>query len=260
MAYENIVVEKKDGVGYVTIDRPKVLNALSIATVEELLEAFEELKTDDTVKVVILTGAGEKSFVAGADISEFRTLSPDGARDYAKRGQKLLTLMENLGKPVIGAINGFALGGGCEIAMACTFRIASDNAKLGQPEVNLGLIPGFGGTQRLPRLVGKGRAMEMILSGDPIDAETAERWGLINRVVSQTELMEACEKIAKTIALKAPIAIKYCLEGVNSGMNLTLEEGQVLESSLFGLVFATEDYKEGTSAFLEKRKPDFKGK
>lgn len=260
MAYENIVVEKRDGIGYVTVNRPKVLNALSIATVKELLEAFGDLKTDDTVKVVILTGAGEKSFVAGADISEFQTLSPDGARDYAKSGQELLTLMENLGKPVIGAVNGFALGGGCEIAMACTFRVASDNAKMGQPEVSLGLIPGFGGTQRLPRLVGKGRAMEMILSGNPIDAETAAKWGLVNRVVPQAELMEACEKIAKAIALKAPIAIKYCLEGVNSGMNLTLEEGQVLESNLFGLVFATEDRKEGTSAFLEKRKPDFKGK
>ncbi len=260
MAYENIVVEKRDSIGYVTVNRPKVLNALSIATVKELLGAFGDLKTDDTVKAVILTGAGEKSFVAGADISEFQTLSPDGARDYSKRGQELLTLMENLGKPVIGAINGFALGGGCEIAMACTFRVASDNAKMGQPEVNLGLIPGFGGTQRLPRLVGKGRAMEMILSGNPIDAETAAKWGLVNRVVPQAELMEACEKIAKAIALKAPIAIKYCLEGVNSGMNLTLEEGQVLESDLFGLVFATEDRKEGTSAFLEKRKPDFKGK
>jgi enoyl-CoA hydratase len=260
MAYENIVVEKRDSIGYVTVNRPKVMNALSIATVKELIEAFEDLKADGGVKVVILTGAGEKAFVAGADIGEFQTLGPDGARDYAKRGQKLLFLMENLGKPVIGAVNGYALGGGCEIAMACTFRIASDNARLGQPEVTLGLIPGYGGTQRLARLVGKGRAMEMILSGKPIDAATAAGWGLVNRVVPQAELMETCEKIAKTIALQAPIALKYCLEAVNSGMNLTLEEGQVLEADLFGLVFATEDCREGTKAFLEKRKPDFKSK
>ena len=259
MAYENIILEKRDNIGYVTVNRPKVLNALSIATVKELIDAFEDLEADDSIRVVIMTGTGEKSFVAGADIGEFQTLCPDGARDYAKRGQKLLTLMENLGKPVIGAVNGFALGGGCEIAMACTFRVASDNAKMGQPEVNLGLIPGYGGTQRLPRLVGKGRAMEMILSGYPIDAETAAAWGLVNKVVPQAELMGTCEKLAKTIALKAPIALKYCLEAVNSGVNLTLEEGQVLEADLFGLVFATDDCKEGTTAFLEKRTPSYTG-
>lgn len=260
MDYENIIVETRDEIGYVTVNRPKVMNALSIATVKELMEAFEVLRADEGVKVIILTGAGEKSFVAGADIKEFQSLCPDEARDYAKRGQKLLSLIERLGKPVIAAVNGFALGGGCEIAMACTFRVASDNAKLGQPEVTLGLIPGYGGTQRLPRLVGKGRAMEMILSGKLIDAATGASWGLVNRVVPQAELMETCEKLAKTIALQAPIAIKYCLEAVNSGVNLTLEEGQVLEADLFGLVFATLDCKEGTAAFVEKRKPDFKGK
>lgn len=260
MPYENVLVETKDSIARVTINRPKVLNALNVKTVLELTEVFQGLAGDDDVAAVILTGSGEKSFVAGADITEFLDLSADGARDYAKRGQKLFSMIERLGKPVIAAVNGFALGGGCEIAMACTFRIASENAKLGQPEVSLGLIPGFGGTQRLPRLVGKGRAMEMILTGRPIDAETAEKYGLVNRVVPQEKLIETCEKAAKTIAKQGPLAVKYCLEAVDSGLNMTLDEGLVLEADLFGLVFASEDSKEGTTAFVEKRKPDFKGK
>jgi len=260
MAYENVLVEKKDGIGYVTINRPKVLNALSIKTVKELTDAFEKLAKDKKVGVVILTGSGEKSFVAGADIPEFAKLKPDGARDYAIRGQKLLNLIERLGKPVIGAVNGYALGGGCEIAMACTMRIASDNASLGQPEVNLGLIPGYGGTQRLPRLVGKGRAYELILSAKPIDAATAERIGLVNKVVPQAELMATCEKMAKTIAKRGPLAVKYCLEAVDRGLNMSLDDGLALEADLFGLVFGSKDVREGVKAFTEKRKPDFKGK
>jgi len=260
MAYENILVEKKDGIGYVTIDRPKKLNALSIKTVKELTDAFEKLARDKKVGVVILTGGGEKSFVAGADIPEFAKLKPDGARDYAIRGQKLLNLIERLGKPVIAAVNGYALGGGCEIAMACTMRIASDNASLGQPEVNLGLIPGYGGTQRLPRLVGKGRAYEIILSAKPIDAATAERIGLVNKVVPQAELMATCEKMAKTIAKRGPLAVKYCLEAVDRGLNMSLDDGLALEADLFGLVFGSKDVREGVKAFNEKRKPDFKGK
>jgi enoyl-CoA hydratase len=260
MAYENILVEKRDGIGYVTINRPKKLNALSIKTVKELTDAFEKLGRDKKVGVVILTGSGEKSFVAGADIPEFAKLKPDGARDYAIRGQKLLNLIERLGKAVIAAVNGYALGGGCEIAMACTMRIAANNALLGQPEVNLGLIPGYGGTQRLPRLVGKGRAYEMILSAKPIDAVAAERIGLVNKVVPQAELMETCEKMAKTIAKRGPLAVKYCLEAVDRGLNMSLDDGLALEADLFGLVFGSKDVREGVKAFNEKRNPDFKGK
>jgi enoyl-CoA hydratase len=260
MAYENILVEKKEGIGYLTINRPEKLNALSIKTVMELMDAFEAMGTDDEVSVVILTGSGEKSFVAGADIPEFMNLTPDGARDYAMRGQKLLTIIERLGKPVIAAVNGFALGGGCEIAMACSIRIASDNAKLGQPEVGLGLIPGYGGTQRLPRLVGKGRAYEMILGGRPIDAARAEQIGLVNKVVPQAELIATCEKMAKGIAKQGPLAVKYCLEAVDRGLNMSLDDGLALEADLFGLVFGSEDVREGVKAFTEKRKADFKGK
>jgi enoyl-CoA hydratase len=260
MAYGNILVRKEDGIGYVTINRPKVLNALSMKTVKELTDAFEKLGKDRKVAVVILTGSGEKAFVAGADISEFVKLKPDGARDYAVRGQRLLNIIERLGKPVIAAVNGFALGGGCEIAMACTVRIASENAKLGQPEVSLGLIPGFGGTQRLPRLIGKGRAYEMILTGNPIDAATAEKFGLVNRVVPQDRLLEECVTIAKTIAKRGPIAVKYCLEAVDRGLNGSLDDGLALEADLFGLVFGSKDSKEGVKAFIEKRKPDFRGR
>ncbi|MFC1799423.1 enoyl-CoA hydratase/isomerase family protein [Candidatus Eisenbacteria bacterium] len=260
MAYENILVEKRDGIGYVTINRPKVLNALSIKTVKELTDAFEKLAKDKKVGVVILTGSGEKSFVAGADIPEFAKLKPDGARDYAIRGQRLLNLIERLGKPVIAAVNGYALGGGCELAMACTIRIAANNALLGQPEVNLGLIPGYGGTQRLPRLVGKGRAYELILSAKPIDALAAERMGLVNKVVPQGDLMSTCEKMAKTIAKRGPLAVKYCLEAVDRGLNMSLDDGLALEADLFGLVFGSKDVREGVKAFTEKRNPDFKGK
>jgi enoyl-CoA hydratase len=260
MAYENILMEKKEGIGYITVNRPEKLNALNIKTVLELMDAFQAMGTDDEVAVVILTGSGEKSFVAGADIPEFMDLTPDGARDYAMRGQKLLITIERLGKPVIAAVNGFALGGGCEIAMACSIRVASDNAKLGQPEVGLGLIPGYGGTQRLPRLVGKGRAYEMILGGRPIDAARAEQIGLVNKVVPQAELIATCEKMAKGIAKQGPLAVKYCLEAVDRGLNMSLDDGLALEADLFGLVFGSEDVREGVKAFTEKRKADFKGK
>jgi enoyl-CoA hydratase len=260
MAYENILMEKKEGIGYITVNRPEKLNALNIKTVLELMDAFQAMGTDDEVAVVILTGSGEKSFVAGADIPEFMDLTPDGARDYAVRGQKLLITIERLGKPVIAAVNGFALGGGCEIAMACSIRVASDNAKLGQPEVGLGLIPGYGGTQRLPRLVGKGRAYEMILGGRPIDAARAEQIGLVNKVVPQAELIATCEKMAKGIAKQGPLAVKYCLEAVDRGLNMSLDDGLALEADLFGLVFGSEDVREGVKAFTEKRKADFKGK
>ena len=260
MAYENILVEKRDKIAIVTINRPKVLNALNTKTFHELADAFGALRDDAEVAAVILTGAGEKAFVAGADISEFASFTPDMAKTYGRLGWKTMWLVENVGKPVIGAINGFALGGGLELAMSCTFRYASENAKLGQPEVNLGLTPGFGGTQRLSRLVGRGRALEMLLTGSPIDAATAEKIGLVNKVIPQAELLAECEKTAKTIAAKAPIAVRYMIEAVNRGLDMSLEGGMELEAGVFGLAFSTEDYKEGTTAFLEKRKAAFKGK
>jgi enoyl-CoA hydratase len=260
MAYESILVEKRDRIAIVTINRPKVLNALNTKTFHELADAFTALRDDVEVAAVILTGAGEKAFVAGADISEFSGFTPDMAKTYGRLGWKTMWLVENIGKPVIGAINGFALGGGLELAMSCTFRYASDNAKMGQPEVNLGLTPGFGGTQRLSRLVGRGRALEMLLTGSPVDAATAEKIGLVNKVVPQAELMAECEKTAKAIASKAPIAVRYMIEAVNRGLDMTLEGGMELEAGVFGLAFSTEDYREGTMAFLEKRKAAFKGK
>jgi enoyl-CoA hydratase len=260
MAYENVTVEKRDGIAIVTINRPKVLNALNTKTFHELRHAFEDLRDDRGVAAVVLTGAGEKAFVAGADISEFSSFTPDDARSYGRLGWETMLLIETMGKPVIGAINGFALGGGLELAMSCTFRYASDNAKMGQPEVNLGLTPGFGGTQRLPRLVGKAWALELLLTGAPIDAATAQRIGLVNKVVPQAELLAECEKTAKAIASKAPIAIRYCIEAVNNGLDMSLEGGMEYEAGVFGLAFSTEDYKEGTTAFLEKRKASFKGK
>src|SRR5262245_37140458 len=248
---ENIRLEKKNNIAYVTIDRPKVLNALNVATIGELQEVFTELAADKDMRVVILTGAGEKSFVAGADINELQKNNPVEAKAYTHRGQAVLDLIENLGKPVIACINGFALGGGCEVAMACTIRIASENAKLGQPEVKLGVIPGYGGTQRLPRLVGKGMAMQLNLTGEMITAQEAHRIGLVNEVTAAAELMPRAEAIAAKIAANAPLAIRYCMEAVNKGMEMTLAEGLFLEATLFAVTCATEDKKEGTSAFLE---------
>jgi enoyl-CoA hydratase len=260
MTYENILLEKKDSIAYVTVNRPKVLNALSLATMEELGVAFQEIKSDSAIRVAILTGSGEKAFVAGADIGELANQDAVSGKEYAHRGQAVLDLIENLGKPVIACINGFALGGGCELALACTMRLASDNAKLGQPEVKLGIIPGYGGSQRLPRLVGKGLAMQMVLGGEMITAQEAHRIGLVNEVTTAAELIPRAEAIAAKIIANAPLAVQYAMEAINKGMEMTLAEGLFLEAALFGVCCATEDKKEGTAAFLEKRAAGFKGR
>ena len=260
MAFESLLYEKRNGIGYVTINRPEKVNALNKTITEELYECFQDIERDDEVRVVILSGAGEKAFVGGADISELAVLTPVAGKEMSVCGQKILNFIENLGKPVIAAINGYALGGGCELALACTLRIASENARLGQPEVKLGLIPGYGGTQRLPRLVGKGRALEMLLSGDPISASEAYRIGLVNQVVAAQDLIATAEKLAQKIMANAPLAVKFALEAVNHGLETSEAEGQFLEASLFGLCCTTADLKEGTRAFLEKRPAKFIGK
>lgn len=258
--FENLLYEKKGGIAYVTVNRPALRNALNAQTVRELKNAFEQAKNDDEVRVVILTGSGDKAFVAGADINELATQTPVNGRDYGLAGQAVFNYIEQLGKPVIAAVKGYALGAGCELAMACTFRIASENAMLGQPEVKLGIIPGYGGSQRLPRLVGKGRALQILLTGDMVPADEALRIGLVNQVVRQSELMTTAESIARKIMANGPLAVRLCLEAVNQGLEMTQDEGQFLEATLFGLSCATEDMKEGTKAFLEKRAPNFKGK
>src|SRR5256886_16755889 len=260
MSFENILFEKKDAIAYVTVNRPKVLNALNMATMEELRTAFHEIKNDATIRVVIVTGAGEKAFIGGADISELAKHDAVSGKEYTHRGQSVLNLIENLGKPVIACINGFALGGGCEIALACTMRLAGENAKFGQPEVKLGIIPGYGGTQRLPRLVGKGVAMQLVLAGEMITAQEAYRIGLVNEVTAPADLIPRAEAIAQKIIANAPLAVQYAMEAVNKGMEMTLAEGLYLEATLFGVCCATEDKKEGTTAFLEKRAAQFKGR
>jgi enoyl-CoA hydratase/carnithine racemase len=259
-ALENVLYEKKDAIAYVTVNRPKVLNALNHQTWADLRTAFEEARDDGQVRGVILTGAGEKAFIAGADIGELAHLSAVEAERSSSFGQAVLNLVENLGKPVVAAVNGFALGGGCETALACTIRIAAENAKFGQPEVKLGLLPGGGGTQRLPRLVGKGRALQLILTGETISATEAYRIGLVNEVVPAGDLMSRAEAILKQIFINAPIAVQYSLEAVNKGLETSQAEGLLLEASYFGLCAATEDKKEGTSAFLEKRAAQFQGR
>jgi enoyl-CoA hydratase/carnithine racemase len=260
MAFDNLLLERDGAVALVTINRPKVLNALNAQTLDELRRAMLELGHDDSVRALVLTGAGDKSFVAGADINELAVQTPTSGREHALTGQHVLDLVENLGKPVIAAINGFALGGGCELAMACTLRIAADTARLGQPEIGLGLIPGYAGTQRLSRLVGKGRAMEMMLSGSPIAAAEAERIGLVNRVVPAADLMGEARRLAQQLAKNAPIATRYIISAVNKGLEMPFAEGCVFEATLFGLVASTDDMREGTAAFLQKRKPEFKGR
>ena len=260
LALANVQYDKRGSIAYVTINRPKVLNALNTPTWTDLQTAFQDAKADASVHGVILTGAGDKAFIAGADISELAHVDAYEAEESSRFGQGVLDQIENLGKPVITAINGFALGGGCETAMACTMRIAAEHAKFGQPEVKLGLLPGGGGTQRLPRLVGKGRALQLILTGETISAQEAYRIGLVNEVVSAASLMERAETILKQIAANATIAVKFSLEAANKGVETNQSEGLALEASYFGICAATEDKKEGTSAFLEKRVPKFRGR
>jgi enoyl-CoA hydratase len=260
LTLENVLYEKRGATAYVTVNRPKVLNALNHRTWADLRTAFEDARRDAAVRGVIVTGAGGKAFIAGADIGELATLTAVEAEDSTRDGQAVLDLIENLGKPVIAAVNGFALGGGCETAMACTIRIASENAKFGQPEVRLGIIPGAGGTQRLPRLIGKGRALKLILSGEIINAEEAHRIGLVNEVVPSPDLITRAEAILAEINSNAPLAVKFSLEAVNQGLETSQSEGLLLEASLFAICAASEDKREGTSAFLEKRAPQFHGR
>jgi len=256
----NVIYEKKGAIAYVTVNRPKVLNALNTPTWRDLRTAFENACNDPAVRGVILTGAGDKAFIAGADISELAHATAIDAEQSSRFGQGVLDLIESLGKPVVAAVNGFALGGGCETAMACTIRIAVDTAKFGQPEVTLGLVPGGGGTQRLPRLVGKGRALQLILSGEMISAQEAHRIGLVNEIVPAADLITRAEAILNKIASNAPLAVKFSLEAVNKGLEVSQGEGLLLEASYFGLCAGTEDKKEGTSAFIQKRTPQFHGR
>src|SRR3954465_4086023 len=260
LTLENVLCDKRGGIAYVTVNRPKALNALNTPTWKDLRMAFEDARDDLAVRGVILSGAGDRAFIAGADITELAHAGAVEAEQSSRLGQQVLDLVENLGKPVIAAVNGFALGGGCETAMACTIRLAVDTAKFGQPEVTLGLVPGGGGTQRLPRLVGKGRALQLILAGEMIGAQEAYRIGLVNEIVPNADLISRAEAILKKIATNAPIAVKFALEAANKGLETSQGEGLLLEASYFGLCAATEDKKEGTTAFLEKRAPQFRGR
>src|SRR3989441_8789809 len=260
MAYENLLYEKKDGVAWITFNRPKVLNALNRKTMEELRAVLLDARDDEAVRVLILTGAGEKAFVAGADINELARNNPVEGKEASIFGQGVLRLLETMGKPSICAINGFALGGGCELALCCTIRIATKTAKLGQAEVKLGIIPGYGGTQRLARLCGKGAAQELCLTGEMITADEGQRIGLVNHVHEPAELIPAAEAMAKKIMANWPMAVKYAMEAIERGVEMPQEEGLFLEATLFGLACATEDMREGTKAFLEKRPPQFKGR
>lgn len=259
MSYENLLYEKKDGIAYITFNRPKVLNALNRKTIEELHQVLLDARADASVRVLILTGAGDKAFVAGADINELAQQTPVKGKEFSLYGQSVFHILEAMGKPSIAAINGYALGGGCELALSCSIRLASKTAKLGQPEVKLGIMPGYGGSQRLARLCGKGVAHELCLTGEMISAEEAQRIGLVNHLHEPAELLPAAEAIAKKIIEKAPLAVKYCMEAIERGVEMPQEEGLFLEATLFGLCCATEDMREGTKAFLEKRSPQFKG-
>lgn len=259
MTFDNLLLERDGAIAVITINRPRVLNALNAATIDELRRAMLDLKHDAAVRVVILTGAGEKAFVAGADINELAGQTAAGAKELAVRGQHVFDLIENLGKPVIAAVNGFALGAGCELALSCTLRIAADTARFGQPEVNLGVIPGYAGTQRLPRLVGKGIALDVLLTGRQVTSDEALQIGLVNRVVPAAGLLADATKLAGDLAGKPPVAMRYIIEAVNRGLEVSFDKGEFLEATLFGLVFSTDDMREGTRAFLEKRAPTFRG-
>ena len=258
--FQNLLYEKKGAIAYLTLNRPKVLNALNQAVFAELKAAFEDVRDDAAVRGVILTGSGDKAFAAGADIAEMSTSTGVQAEESTRHAQVVTELIENLGKPVIAAVNGFALGGGCELAMACTIRIASETAKFGQPEVKLGIMPGAGGTQRLPRLIGKGRALQLILSGEIISAQEAYRIGLVNEVVPSANLISRSEAILNQINSNAPLGVKYSIDAVNKGLDGSVSEGLLIEASLFGICAGSEDKKEGTSAFLAKRAPNFHGR
>ena len=260
MSYHNLIVDLRDGVACVTVNRPDKLNALNDRTVEELDAAFRALADDAAVRGVILTGAGEKAFVAGADIGELSAQSPVQGQERSLRGQKVLDRIEGLGKPVIAAINGFALGGGCELALACHVRVAAEGARLGTPEVKLGIMCGYGGTQRLPRLLGRGRALEMLLTGEMVDAQEALRIGLVNRVVPKERLLEESQSLLRKMLANGPVSLRFTLDAVARGLEMPLREGQAHEATLFGLICTTEDMKEGTRAFLEKRPPRFQGR
>jgi enoyl-CoA hydratase len=260
MAYENLLYEKRDGIGFITFNRPKVLNALNHKTMEELRDILTTAREDAAVRVLILTGAGEKSFVAGADIAELAVQTPVSGKETAAFGQGVLQLLETIGKPSIAAINGFALGGGCEVALACSMRLASKTARLGQPEVKLGIMTGYGGSQRLTRLCGKGVAYEICLTGEMFSAEEALRMGLVNHVYEPADLLPAAEALAKKIIANAPLSVKFTMEAIERGTQMPLAEGQYLETALFGVLAATEDMREGTRAFLEKRPAQFRGK
>jgi enoyl-CoA hydratase len=260
MTFENLLFEREGAIATLTINRPAVLNALNSATLDELRRAVLAVRGDAELRVLVITGAGQKAFVAGADINELALQRPSEGKEHARTGQHVFDLVENLGKPVIAAINGFALGGGCELAMACTLRLAADTARLGQPEINLGLTPGYAGTQRLPRLVGKGVALDLLLTGRQIDAAEAHRIGLVNRVVAADRLMDEARTLATELAGKPPLATRYIIEAVNRGLETPFDAAQFLEASLFGLAASTDDMREGTAAFLQKRKPEFKGR
>jgi len=258
--FRNILLTSESGIAALTINRPERLNVLSVETLRELKQAVDEILEREDIRVAIITGAGEKAFVAGADISELARLSPPEATSFALLGQSIFARIESGGKPFIAAINGYALGGGCELALACGLRIASQNARLGQPEIKLGIITGFGGSQRLLRIVGKTRALELCLGGEPIDANTALQWGIVNKVVAPERLIEEANILAQKLAAYSPLALKHTLEVINMGLEVPLNEALAHEANLFGLSFATEDMKEGTSAFLQKRKAEFKGR
>jgi len=260
MTFENLLIERDDAVAIVTVNRPKVLNALNAQTLTDLDNAIAAFKADSGVRAVVLTGAGEKAFVAGADINELAVQTPVQGKEHARRGQQIFDAIEQMGKPVIAAVNGFALGGGCELAMACTLRLAADTARFGQPEINLGLIPGYAGSQRLPRLVGKGVALEIMLTGDMVGAQRAYAIGLVNKVVPAAELMTEAKKLAHALAAKAPIAVRYIIEAVNQGLDAPFPVAESLETALFATIAASEDMKEGTRAFLDKRKAVWRGR